>query len=193
MGRQGSAPPASHTETADGPQPHLQPGRRQVALPAMDGENMRRMTAGEVRVARASLGMNPQEFGDAIGIAPRSVQNFEWAKLVVSPEVAGRIRALQKYTRERVESLAAYLHENPEATVVVFSDNSRDRLPEEVPAAYKDVAKYGAGWWRTVVARATEDLPDVRVGTPTEMARYGENWWEAVTQRPVNRPPTAPH
>jgi DNA-binding XRE family transcriptional regulator len=149
------------------------------------------MTAGQVRAARDGLGMTPEELGDAIGISPRSVQNFEWAKLVISPEVTERIRALQKYTRDRVESLAAYLRENPEATVVVFS-NGKDSLPDEVPPTYKDVAKYGVKWWRIVVARATEDLPDAHVGTPTEISRHGQDWWEIVTQRPANSPPPKP-
>lgn len=154
---------------------------------------MRRMTAGEVRVARDALGMTPQQLGDAIGgISARAVQNFEWGKYAVPHELGENIRALQKDMRERVESLAAYLRDNPEATVVVFSEEGRDQLPEKVPPAYQDVAKFGAKWWRLVVARATEDLPDAHVGSPTEVHKHGKDWWEAVTQRPSNGPPPTP-
>jgi transcriptional regulator with XRE-family HTH domain len=144
------------------------------------------MTGGEIRMARDALGMNPQQFGRAIGVNPRAVQNFELAKQPVPAGVMGDVQRVEQATRARIEALAAYLRENPDATVPLFSDDGPDRLPDDVPEGYQDIAIYGAKWWRLVVAKATEDLPDAHVGSPTEIRRYGAKWWDIVTQRPAS-------
>jgi hypothetical protein len=154
---------------------------------------MRRMTGGELRVAREQLGMDPRQFGRAIGTNPATVQNWELNTYPVPHGVWDDLRKLQKETTARVEALAAHLRSYPDATVPVFSDDGKDRLPEQVPDAYRDIATYGAKWWRLVVGRATADLPDAHVGTPTEIRRYGENWWDIVTQRPATDPTTDPY
>jgi hypothetical protein len=130
--------------------------------------------------------MNPAQFGRAIGVNPRAIQNFELNKQPAPAGVTEDIRELQEKTHRRVEALAAHLRDNPDAVVPVFSDDGPDRLPEDLPPAYQDIAAYGAKWWRLVVARATTGLPDAHVGTPTEIRRYGAKWWDVVTQRPAS-------
>lgn len=140
----------------------------------------RRMSGGELRIAREYLGLDHQQLGHVLKVNPATVQNWELNKAAIPYGVTGEVKELRRITRARVEDLAAYLRANPQAAVPVYSD--KDRLPD----TERDIATYGTKWWRMVVARATEDLPDAHVGTPTEISRYGDKWWDIVTQRPAS-------
>lgn len=144
----------------------------------------RRMTGGELRVAREFLGLDHEGMGAALGgTHPATVQRWEWGQAPIPLPVLDEVRELQAITQGNVDRLAARLRANPEETIPVWSE--KDKLPPD-----SDVARYGPHWWRMVVARATQDLPDAHIGTFAEIMKNGDDWWTAITTKPGWTPPS---
>ncbi|GAA4707524.1 hypothetical protein APR04_003814 [Promicromonospora umidemergens] len=124
---------------------------------------MSHMPAGELRVIREWLGLSTVTLARLLEVRPDSVRRWETGRERVPERVRQEIESIEAVTTDAVGQLITELESARDAVVVVYRDT------EDMPADRPDVARFGAPWWRHVVARAVHDVPGVVVCYPDEV------------------------
>jgi transcriptional regulator with XRE-family HTH domain len=126
---------------------------------------MTRMTGGELWIARdRRLGLGRAELAQILNVTPAAVAGWEQGKSRVPHRVTETISDLKTATDAAIANLVAELRAMADPQVTIYWP------PDATPPGRTEAAKYGFGWWRHVVDRAIEQVPETRVGTPEEIA-----------------------
>lgn len=116
-----------------------------------------RLTPAEVRAAREYFGLTLERFASLMGVHVRTVQSWEQGRDPVPTRVHDEIGGLFIITETAVKDLIEFWHRMPGGRIEVWRDDA------SMEAAWPDMARYGARWWRHVAERAMAELPQARI------------------------------
>ncbi|MFE4867752.1 helix-turn-helix domain-containing protein [Streptomyces sp. NPDC056682] len=115
-----------------------------------------RMTDAEFKVIREYLGLTGDWLADHLGVAPRTVRNWEQGKYAIPDGVRLEMEDLEARTGEFIARVAEKLLDLPEPGVVTY------RTDEDYHAAHPDQL-WPASWHRAVIARVAQEVPGLAI------------------------------
>lgn len=122
------------------------------------------MTGGELQTIREYLGLTGEQLAALLEVTPRTVRAWEAGDVPIPTarregrtQVREALKRLEDDATAAVDKLAAALSETDTPVVVVYrtDDDLHDQRPE--------LPRLPARWWRQIVARATSQVPDVKI------------------------------
>lgn len=125
---------------------------------------MTRMTGGELWVARDGVGLDRADLARILDVTPAAIAGWEQSKSRVSQRVAETIRGIEAATDDAVVRLVAELRAMPDPQVLIYWKS------DAVPPGRAEAARLGFRWWRQVVYRARQQVPETRIGSPEQIA-----------------------
>jgi len=123
----------------------------------MTARDADRITAAELRVWLDWLGLTQPAAAEVLGVRQDTVRRWVTGREPIPIRVGDELEQVEQVTAAAVEVLVAALSDARDPGVLIY------RTDEDMAAARPDLARYGAGWWRMVVARATAEVPGVDI------------------------------
>lgn len=120
-----------------------------------------RMTPMEMKVVREALGFSREDLAASLGVAVRSIDDWETGRRSIPDGVRTDIERMEAYTAEVAEQLAGHLLEHG-GEDPVFEVYFRDA---DMPALQMPNAPLTptAKWWRAVAYLVAEAVPGLRI------------------------------
>lgn len=119
-----------------------------------------RMHPMELRVVREALGFSREDLATSLGVAVRSIDDWETGRRPIPDGVRADIERMEAYTAEVADQLAAHLLEHAGDTPVFeVYDRDADMPALDLPGAQLTPT---AQWWWVVAYRVAEDVPGLR-------------------------------
>lgn len=136
---------------------------------------MSRMPGGELWTVREWLGLSRADLARLLEVREDTVRQWELGRYRIPHRVREEVESLERITADVVDQLVTALHDSRDQLVEIY------RETDDIPADRPDVARFGARWWRHVVARACHEVPGVVVGTRSELETLGDDTRDADT------------
>ncbi|MCL3776794.1 MULTISPECIES: helix-turn-helix domain-containing protein [unclassified Actinomyces] len=128
----------------------------------MSGQGVPRVYSGEIKMVREALSLTTLAMSQLLGVSEGTIKNWEKGKYQPPPGVEREIAGLEAWTRRCVDAVVAAAQDaDGQPMVVVW------RLTNDMPPG--PARTLGAGWWRSVAARARERVPGLVVAYPDEL------------------------
>lgn len=116
-----------------------------------------RITAAELRVWLDWLGLTQPAAAAVLGVRHDTIRRWVTGREPIPIRVADELEQIEQATAAAVGELIAALSDAADPAVLIY------RTDADLAAARPELAAYGAGWWRMVVARATAEVPGVHI------------------------------
>lgn len=118
------------------------------------------MNDAEFRILRDWLALSQDWLSGHLGVARRTVTNWESGEYPVPAGVEAEMRALEQTTRENLARIVEQLAGLPEPVLLTF------RTDDEFAAHHPEL-EFTAAWHRMLAARAVEQVPGLRLVYPS--------------------------